>query len=191
MIQTRYPLLLASVSPRRRQLLELLGADFACTAPEVDETSVKAETPQQLVAELSRLKAASAAQKTPHPVTVIGADTVVSADGWALGKPHSQQEAFAMLKSLCGRSHKVFTGVTVQESATGKRATQVCETKVTFASATDQELWEYIQTGDCMDKAGAYGIQGPFARHVAGIEGCYFNVMGLPLHMLYEMLKGF
>jgi len=190
MIRTKYPLVLASASPRRRQLLEQITHGFTAISTEADESSIQEREPAKLVAALSALKARWAVEHSHTLMTAIGSDTVVSVDGCVLGKPHTEQEAFSMLSRLRGRTHRVYTGVTLWETG-GRCDTRVECTEVTFAAVTDEELWEYIRTGDPMDKAGAYGIQGEFARHVSGIKGCYFNVMGLPLHLLYTMLKEF
>ncbi len=183
-------IILASNSPRRRELLGQMGLkDFKVSAPNVDESVEDGLSPAQIVEQLSRRKAQAAAKKAGPNDLIIAADTVVALDGTVLGKPHSTDEAFAMLSSLSGREHHVYTGVTVLQ---GERAvTQHEETAVSFRVLEPDEIWGYIATGEPMDKAGAYGIQGLGALLVSGIRGDYCNVVGLPLFRLGRMLSGF
>lgn len=184
-------IILASQSPRRRQLLGQLGLeDFAILVPDVDESYDPALSPEEIVSSICRRKAQAARDLSGDgDAVIIAADTMVFLDGLRLGKPHSREEAFQMLRSLSGREHQVCTGVTV---CRGDRTETQCEsTAVRFRPLTDREIWAYIDTGEPMDKAGAYGIQGLGALFVEGIRGDYCNVMGLPLFRLGRMLAGF
>lgn len=183
--------ILASQSPRRRQLLGQIGLqNFEVLAPETDETYDSALTPDEIVATLSRRKAeAAAALVGDAGAVIIAADTMVFLDDLRLGKPHNEEEAFRMLSALSGRTHQVRTGVTAARS--GQSVTCVETSDVTFRPLSEREIWAYIRTGDPMDKAGAYGVQGKAALFVEGIRGDYFNVMGLPLCRLGRMLEQF
>ena len=170
-------IVLASQSPRRRQLLGQMGLEFTTQSPEIDEAAFQGRDARDLVQILSREKARWIAGQVDPETLVIGADTVVVRDGEILGKPKGEEEARAMLASLSGRTHKVLT--------------QVEETQVTFRPLTDQEIRQYVSTGEPMDKAGAYGIQGLGGLLVAGIQGDYHNVVGLPVCRLGRMLLDF
>lgn len=181
-------IVLASQSPRRKELLERMGLEFVTQASKIDESAFDGLAARELVATLSREKAQWIARQLDGETLVIGADTVVVRDGAALGKPKDAEDAVAMLLSLSGRDHQVCTGVTV---CRGDRVlTQVEETQVTFRDLTEAEVRQYVSTGEPMDKAGAYGIQGYGALLVERIEGDYFNVMGLPVCRLGRMLAG-
>ena len=183
-------IVLASGSPRRQELLQRIGiTDFDIRVPQTEETYPAGLSPRETVEYISREKSdAAAALCTPEEI-VITADTMVFLDGLRLGKPHSREEARAMLRSLSGREHQVCTGVTV---CRGDRADTRCEsTAVHFRPLADREIESYIDTGEPMDKAGAYGIQGLGALFVEGIRGDYCNVMGLPLFLLGRMLSDF
>ena len=184
-------IILASQSPRRRQLLAQIGVtDFDVLVPDADESYDPALSPQDIVCSICRKKAEAARLLADDPGAVlIAADTMVFLDGLRLGKPHSREDAFAMLSALSGRTHLVCTGVTVCRGA--QCETRAETTEVCFRPMTDVEKWDYIRTGEPMDKAGAYGVQGKAALFVSGIRGDYFNVMGLPLHLLGRMLAGF
>jgi len=179
-------LILASQSPRRKELLTLMGLTFQTIASDVVETAPPHLTPGALTEHLARQKAEAVARMHPH-ACVIGSDTVVYIDDTPLNKPKSEQEAFEMLSRLQGREHEVYTGVCV--ICSGQTDTAHERTRVVFAPMTEAEIRWYIQTGEPMDKAGAYGIQGHGGMFVKGIEGNYFNVMGLPLPLTYRMLK--
>lgn len=180
-------IILASQSPRRRQLLEQIGLrDFQVLALETEESYDPSLPPDRIVAVLSRRKAEAAAQIAGLDTLIIAADTMVFLDSLRLGKPSSEADAFSMLSALSGRTHYVRTGVTVY--ANGQSDTQVETTAVTFRQLTDREIRGYIRTGEPADKAGAYGIQGPAALFVSAIQGDYSNVMGLPLCLLGRML---
>ena len=184
-------LILASQSPRRRALLEQIGVpQFDILVPDADESYDPTLTPQEIVCSICRKKAEAALVLANDPeAIIITADTMVFLDGMRLGKPKDEADATQMLRSLSGCTHTVCTGVSV---ARGERIeTQAETTAVTFRTLTDAEIAAYIASGDPMDKAGSYGIQGKPALFVSGIEGDYFNVMGLPLHRLGQMLKGF
>lgn len=177
-------LVLASKSPRRQELLKLITADFTVKTAEVEEQLPENISPSDAVLYLSKIKAQPIADDEN---TVIGADTVVAIDGRILGKPKDKEDAFSMLKMLSGREHSVFTGVTIIKGSALKSF--YCETKVKFFDLTDDEINSYIATGECDDKAGAYGIQGKGSVLVEKIDGDYFNVVGLPVSKLYRELK--
>ncbi len=182
-------IVLASQSPRRKELLERMGLEFVTQASEIDESAFDGLEAKELVETLSREKAQWIAKRLDRETLVIGADTVVVRDGVALGKPKDVEDAVAMLLSLSGRDHQVCTGVTVCQ---GDRVlTWVEETQVTFRSLTETEVRQYVSTGEPMDKAGAYGIQGLGGLLVEGIQGDYSNVVGLPVCRLGQMLKDF
>ncbi len=178
---------LASGSPRRRELLGHLGIPFVVRPSEADESYAPDQTPEEIVASISRRKAL-AAQAAPQEL-VIAADTMVFLDRARLGKPRDEAEALAMLTALQGRRHTVCTGVTVRRGA--RILTESESTAVWFRPASEAELRAYIATGEPMDKAGAYGIQGLGALLVERIDGDFYNVMGLPLLRLSRMLAAF
>jgi septum formation protein len=177
--------ILASASPRRRELLTMAGIDFKVEAADIDETVQPGESAATYVQRLAVEKAQAVWAKykdmddSADPITVLGADTTVVCDGQLLGKPVDQADARRMLTLLAGRTHQVLTGV----AAITRRATvsEVEITQVFFDMIGEQELVRYLASGQPMDKAGAYGIQGYAARWIPRIEGCYFNVVGLPL----------
>ena len=180
-------IVLASGSPRRRELLTRMGiADFDVRVPETEETYPSNLSPRETVEYISREKARAAASLCRPDEIVITADTMVFLDGARLGKPRDEAHALEMLTALQGRRHTVCTGVTVCRG--DYRDTQSEETEVFFRPATEQELRAYIRTGEPMDKAGAYGIQGRGALLVEKIRGDFFNVMGLPVLRLSRML---
>lgn len=183
--------ILASRSPRRRELLTQIGVDdFTILVPEADESYDSALSPQEIVCSICRKKAeAAAALAGDGSAIIIAADTMVFLDGLRLGKPADEADAAKMLRSLSGRTHTVCTGVSIAQGT--HIETEAETTAVTFRPLSDAEIAAYIASGDPMDKAGAYGIQGKPALFVSGIEGDYFNVMGLPLHRLGQMLKKF
>ena len=182
-------IVLASQSPRRRQLLGQMGLEFTTQSPEIDESAFPGRDARDLVETLSREKARWVARQQTPDTLVIGADTVVVLDGAILGKPRDGAEAQAMLAALSGRDHQVFTGVTLCQG--DRILTQAEETQVTFRPLTGQEIRLYVSTGEPMDKAGAYGIQGLGGLLVEGIRGDYHNVMGLPICRLGRMLLDF
>ncbi|MCI8526519.1 MAG: septum formation inhibitor Maf [Oscillospiraceae bacterium] len=178
-------LILASQSPRRRELLARLGLPFTVRAADVDETMDQDVPPEEEVARLSARKAAAAAAG-PGDV-VVAADTVVVLDHRVLGKPRDAAEARAMLTALSGRSHQVMTGLTVRRG--GEIQTETAVTQVRFRPLSSGEIDAYVATGEPMDKAGAYGIQGLAAVFADRLDGDYYNVMGLPLCALCRMLR--
>ncbi len=176
---------LASGSPRRKQLLEEMGLKFLVAPADADETVPEGAAPEQAAEELARRKAELAGALWPESL-VIAADTVVAVDGQILGKPADRQDAARMLRLLQGREHAVVTGVCV---AWGGALSSTWErTLVRFDRMTEQDIEQYISTGEPMDKAGAYGIQGKVGEFIGGITGCYFNVMGLPKATLRKLL---
>ena len=183
-------IVLASASPRRQELLRRIGiTDFEIRVPEVAENFPDGLTPPQVVSYISREKAdAAAALCTPEEI-VITADTMVFLDDQRLGKPADEADALRMLSALQGRRHTVCTGVTVQRGS--RRFTEAESTDVYFRPAAERELLAYIRTGEPMDKAGAYGIQGLGSMLVQGIRGDYFNVMGLPVCAFGQALEAF
>ena len=180
-------IILASGSPRRRELLGGLGWNFRVIPSEIEELKKDGEFPQALVTRLASEKASDVASKHPG-CWVIGADTVVVIDGKVLGKPHSREEAFDMLAGLADHEHTVCTGVSLI-APDGRRSAACEETKVSFRALTAEEINAYIDQGECMDKAGAYAIQDKGTLLVSGIRGCYFNVVGLPLTLLSKMFS--
>ena len=182
-------LILASGSPRRRQLLEQIGLTFTVRASDADERVVPGLSPAEVVEVLSARKGEAVAAGAAPGDLILAADTVVSLDGAILGKPQDREEAVSMLTSLSGRTHQVYTGVTLIRD--GVRRTEHEVTAVTFRSLSPEEIAAYVSTGEPMDKSGAYGIQGLGALLAERLEGDYFNVMGLPLCRLGRMLSRF
>jgi len=182
-------LILASGSPRRRELLGQMGlGEFSIISPDIDETVWKDMPPGEQVRTLSASKAAAVAARQDGAM-VIAADTVVVLDGLVLGKPQDRADAIRMLTALSGRQHEVYTGVTVTKNDV--TLTEYETTKVTFRPLSREEIIHYVDTGEPMDKAGAYGIQRYGALLVERVEGDYFNVMGLPVCRLGRMLTTF
>ena len=179
-------LVLASGSPRRREILEQIGVKFRVSVSGEEEKPT-AENPLDFPRENASQKALAVSKKDPSAV-VLGFDTLVFLDGQPLGKPRDKQDALRMLKSLNGRSHKVITGVAVAHGGMLLDASQE-ETEVFFRGCSLQELDEYVNSLDPMDKAGAYGIQTSGARLIRSIRGCYYNVVGLPVARTLDMLK--
>ena len=181
------PIVLASASPRRRELLARLGLPFEAIVSGADEEEFSEPSPEGMVRELAIRKAQSVADATDAGL-VIGADTTVVLDGEWLGKPACDFEAFAMLGRLRGRVHLVFTGVAVVDAASGSLVSSVVQSGVTMRKYTDDEIRTYIATDEPMDKAGAYGIQGFGRALVESVTGCFNNVVGLPLCELARLL---
>ena len=180
-------LILASQSPRRRELLGLTGLDFVVRVADIDESMDESKAPFDEVARVSRLKAL-AVERTPEDV-VIAADTIVVCGGEVLGKPRDEEDAFRILSLLSGRSHEVMTGMTVLRGEEVITHTEV--TKIHFRKLHPDEIRAYIASGEPMDKAGAYGIQGGAALFADQMEGDYYNVMGLPVCRLAMILRSF
>lgn len=183
-------IVLASSSPRRKELLEQLGLKFKIITSNIDETA-KEESAYLTAERLAETKACEIARNLETGYLVVGADTVVCIDSEILGKPKNEEEAFEMLRKLSGRVHRVITGIALVESPSGRSIVSHEETLVKFRELEDREIISYIKTGESMDKAGAYGIQKIGAVLVERIDGCYFNVVGLPLTRLTKMLKEF
>jgi septum formation protein len=187
-------LVLASASPRRRDLLAQAGYSFKVHPAYIPEELHEGEDPIAYVSRLAREKAqavfnelaATAPRPSGSPLTVLGADTTVTLDSHILGKPEDAADAARMLRLLSGRTHRVITGVAVVTAEAVEVAAEV--TAVRFLALSDEEIAAYIATGEPMDKAGAYAIQGRAARWIPRIEGCYFNVVGLPLALVSTML---
>ena len=178
-------LILASQSPRRKELLGLFGIPFTVRVADIDETMDLSAPAAEEVARVSRRKALAIPREDDD--VLIAADTIVVCQGRILGKPHDAQEAYEMLRLLSGRDHQVMTGVTVLRGKEERVFTQI--TDLHFRELSDKEIYRYIATGEPMDKAGAYGIQGGAALFCEKMDGDYYNVMGLPVCRLGETLK--
>ncbi len=191
-------IILASASPRRQELLKNIFTDFTVHTSTCDEVAVF-RSPQQYVMDLAEQKAIDVAQHYPLNESsdissnrlIIGADTIVYHEGQILGKPRDKEDAFHMISSLSGKEHEVYTGISfvVQRSNQQFVRNFYCLTKVAVSTLSDSEIEAYLNTSEPYDKAGSYGIQGYFSRHISGLKGDYFNVVGLPLNKLYEALK--
>ena len=179
-------IILASESPRRRELLTLMGLDFTVITSNVVEQPPHGATPDAYVKALALQKAQAVACAHPKDC-VIGADTIVYLDAAILGKPHTSENAKRYLTRMQGRTHTVYTGVAVITN--GRPDVRCCTTDVTFAPMSEREIDAYVATGEPLDKAGAYGVQGPGGVFVERIDGNYFNVIGMPLPLLYRMLR--
>ena len=182
--------ILASASPRRKQLLAELVKDFEIIPSQADETVEGTPAPKALVAQLAAMKAEEVTKRPENEgKVVIGSDTVVAFGKTVLGKPKDEEDAFRMLKMLSGKKHAVYTGVSFQLAKNGKylRYTKVDKTLVYFNDLSDEWIWEYIKGGSPMDKAGAYGIQD--GGLVKGIKGSYTNVVGFPLELVEKMIR--
>lgn len=178
-------LILASQSPRRKELMELMGLHFSVVVSGEKEIVPPDANASDTVKALSYQKASHVFKENPL-ACVVGADTVVEIDGQILGKPHNAETAFQYLQKLQGRTHTVYTGLTVLSP--GMEQTACCRTDVTFKPMTSDEINWYVTTGDPLDKAGAYGVQGLACHFVEKLNGNYFNVIGLPIPLLYNML---
>ena len=183
-MQPEFPLILASGSPRRRELLDQMGLIYTIDSPDVDENYVG--RPAETVLEISRRKAVAVAARHPDSV-ILAADTLVFADE-ALGKPHTPERAKEMLTALADNWHNVYTGITLINTNSGRVLRNVDQTRVHMTSMTEQEMDAYIATGEPLDKAGAYAIQGQGGMFIDRIDGSYSNVVGLPMTMLRTML---
>jgi septum formation protein len=174
-------LILASASVRRAEILHDAGFSFAVLSSVVDETPMDHESPAELVQRLADAKAELVSARAVGPAIIIAADTEVVLDGHILGKPRTSEDARQMLAKLSGRTHSVLTGVTLVRLPDIERRSFVETTHVHFASIPEEEIRRYLATGEPFDKAGSYAIQGRAGRYVPRIEGCYFNIVGLPL----------
>lgn len=190
MLSLPKPLILASQSPRRKELLNLIGLDFEVDVPTIFQefTPTQISDPNELVIENAKGKVAEV--KSRHSDSIIlGVDTVVVIDGQILGKPSNEDDAEQMLNSLQGRTHEVHTGVALFDPKSQQEITFVDKTEVDFRPMTVDQIKAYVATGEPMDKAGAYAIQGKGAVFISGIRGDFFSVMGLPISPLYEFLR--
>ena len=184
------PIILASASPRRQELLASLGLSFEIKISDVDESMDEQLSPAQQVEQLAERKATAVAAQLNQGL-VIGADTLVVLNQSVLGKPADRQEAMEMIKRLQGRSHEVFTGLAVIDAATDKTVVTHQVTAVRFKPMTAEEIERYVDTGESYDKAGAYAVQGKASIFIDSIRGCYFNIVGLPVAKLADVLKLF
>lgn len=182
-------LILASASPRRKELLEKTGLEFTILPAKGEEIITK-RAPEKIVEELSYQKAKEIAEAQTEECIVLGADTIVAKGNEIMGKPKDPEDAFRMLKMIQGTSHQVYTGVTLIRTGKNPKTVVFSEkTEVLVYPMSEKEIRSYIATKEPMDKAGAYGIQGKFAIYVKGIEGDYCNVVGLPIGKVYQELK--
>jgi septum formation protein len=181
-------LILASQSPRRKELLEILGVPFSVVVPEIDESPRQGEVPEAYAARVAREKAIDVASRVSGSV-VLSADTVVTIDGEILGKPTSRADAIRMLTKLSGREHRVYTAVCVIDQPGGKTYEALEGTDVSFKAITAAEIEAYIDRENVTDKAGAYAIQGFASAFIPRISGSYSNVMGLPVAVVAELLE--
>lgn len=177
--------ILASASPRRKELLEKLGVEFE-VCPAQGEEKITEKQPSELVMELAGQKAEEVAGRTGGDVLVLGADTIVVFQGKALGKPADEQDACRMLEMLSGNVHEVYTGVALINQKTGEKKRFFEKTEVFMSPMEKKEILDYIASGEPMDKAGAYGIQGIGAKFIHRINGDYYNVVGLPISRIYR-----
>lgn len=184
------PLVLASSSPRRSEILTAVGWPFETHPAGVDETRLADEGPEDFVTRLARAKAEAVAQSRLFGL-VLGADTTVLVDGEILEKPRDAEDARRMLRALSGRWHEVLTGVALVRAESGQAAVGLERTRVRFAETSGAEIDWHVQTGDVLDKAGAYAIQGRAALFIEAIDGDYWNVVGLPVRLVYELARGF
>ena len=182
-------LILASSSPRRAEILANAGLPFSVLSSAVDESPYPGEAPAALVQRLANAKADLVSARAVGPAIILAADTVVVLDDKILGKPNSREEARHMLQQLSGRTHSVFTGVALIRLPDGERRQFIESTLVHFRPVTEEELSSYLATQEPYDKAGAYAIQGQAGRYIPRIEGCYFNVVGLPLSRVLTELR--
>lgn len=185
-------IILASGSPRRKELLLQIGIVPEIIVSHVEE-KITSDVPAEVVMSLAEQKAVDVAKEMPEGTVILGSDTVVAADGKILGKPKNHEEAYEMIRRLAGRSHQVYTGVClVKKGPEGEADTVVSfydETDVNVSPMTEKEIREYADSEEPMDKAGSYAVQGFFARYIDGLKGSYANVMGLPVHLVYQELK--
>lgn len=186
----KYNIILASGSPRRKEILSQIGAQYEVIVSDCDESTVLT-MPEELVKELSCRKATAVAEQVQGPAVVIGADTVVAYDGAILGKPKDRADARRMITMLSGNTHQVYTGVSLiikEETGNSDTVTFAECSEVMVDSMTDIQIEEYLDTKEGIDKAGSYAVQGIFAAHIKGIRGDYFNIVGLPVAAIYKKL---
>ncbi|EGT5618124.1 Maf-like protein [Clostridium perfringens] len=184
--------ILASKSPRRVEILEKIVKEFEVVQSNFDENTIDFKGDiEKYVKDLSRNKAIEVSKRLNEPSIVIAADTVVFQDGKVLEKPKNEEDAFSMLSSLSGNTHKVYSGICLINTYDDTVVTDYDCTEVRFSELNTRQIRNYINSGEPMDKAGAYGIQGLGGAFVEGINGCYYNVMGLPLNKLYKALENY
>jgi septum formation protein len=183
--------LLASASPRRRELLSNAGFDFDVQPSHIREEIQLGESPEEFVRRAAREKAIHVAAHSAPGSLVLGADTVVVVDGSTMGKPAGPQDAARMLRRLSGRTHQVHSGICLVRAPDAIEALKHEMTIVSFRELDEEEIRSYVESGEPMDKAGAYAVQGLASKFVTRISGCYFNVVGLPVSLVYETLKPF
>lgn len=181
-------IVLASSSPRRAFLLNNLSIEFVQKKADVDERVKKGETPEEYVVRISKEKALKVKEEINEGL-ILGADTIVVIDSQILQKPVDRKDAFEMLSKLQGRDHFVYTGIFLFNTYNGKETSGYTKTRVWFSSLTPEQIWKYIESGEPMDKAGAYGIQEMGAFFIERIEGDFFSVMGLPLNLLWKLSR--
>jgi septum formation protein len=179
--------ILASSSPRRKELLKQLNLDFEIMPSNIDEV-LRGNTPAEMVRKLALEKAVSISSQSSKGKIIIGADTIVYLDGIIMGKPADEDDAFSMLKRLSGKAHEVYTGLALVNTSTNEIQSDYECTEVVIRDLSDKQIENYIKTGEPMDKAGAYAIQGKGSLIVKSIKGCYYNVVGLPIGKLGDML---
>lgn len=187
----KYQIILASGSPRRKELLGLLGVEFQIITSNKEEI-ITSTDPEEVVKELSVMKAEDVAKNAEGPAVILGADTVVSYQGQILGKPKDKEDAIRMITSFAGDVHQVYTGVCIirkEADGTKKTISFAESTKVTTYPMTEEEIVRYVDSGEPMDKAGAYAIQGLFAPYIKEISGDYYNIVGFPIARIYQCLK--
>lgn len=183
-------IILASKSPRRKQLLEMIGLEFEVAASDINEDLKENLPPDEFVKKLSLLKAEDIAKRFPNSI-IISADTVIVLENKTIGKPKDEKHAKEILKNCSGNTHKVLTGFTILDSSNSNVVSKSVETKVTFRKMSDVEIESYIASGEPLDKAGGYAVQGIGSVFVEKIEGDFFNVVGLPVYNVAEELKKF
>jgi septum formation protein len=183
-------IILASKSPRRKNLLKQIGLKFETDVSEIDENKFPHLSPENLAKELSKAKAEKVSNRHKNAI-IIAADTLIVLNKEIIGKPKSAKDAVKMLKKLSGKTHMVITGFTVFDTKTKKEITKIVKSKVRFKKMTKEEIDAYVKSGEPMDKAGGYGVQDKAAVFIEEIEGDFFNVVGLPIFSLYQVLKKF
>lgn len=187
----RYRVILASGSPRRKELLEQMGVSFEIITSKCEEV-ITSTNPKDVVKELSKMKAEDVAKEIQSPAIILGADTVVAHNGRILGKPKDKEDAIQMISSFAGQEHHVYTGVCmiIKEEDGREEIISFAEaTKVVVYPMTEQEILDYVESGECNDKAGSYAIQGLFAPYIKEIAGDYYNIVGFPIAGIYQRLK--
>ena len=192
LLNINIPVILASKSPRRKQLLSLLGINFEIITSDINEDIDSDLPPEAYCLHLAFSKAEAVSKKVRRETLIIGADTIVVLDDIIINKPKDKEDAFRILRQLSGNTHFVYTGIALINSKTKVWLTNYQKTQVTFRDLSDEEILAYIESGSPMDKAGGYGIQDDFgAVFVRDIQGCYYNIVGLPLELLYSSIKQF